>query len=302
MVNALRLNDASEIDYPQALPAIVPAADSIGDIGYDLTTWFADVNGTPYQDVVGSNSLLSSWILGDALIAEDISTLLTLPGLRGSAPEVGSFVMIGAIDDDVNELATVQSVESGFVLVRGVLDTVPKQWPIGTLVYIIPSDGSIPDRTIRSVGESVDYWLQTRTALGVLALESTPELNVTLTDRPYLPLRPANVKVAGIAFGGADLSAVSTFDVTWSNRNRLTEATQVMKWTDATTSPEVGQTTVVQLLNPSKVLIIEYAGLTGTSLTVTKSDFGAVSSGFVRVFSRRDGLRSLQSFDVAVTL
>ena len=69
--------------------------------------------------------------------------------------------------------------------------------------------------------------------------------------------------VEGTAFGIADLNGLVNANVAWSNRNRLTEDSQVLFWDGADVTPEVGQTTTIQALDMSKVLINEVTGLAG---------------------------------------
>ena len=295
--------DASELQSPEALSLVVIAADSVGDIGYELTTWFTDVNGTAYKDSLGTRVLRGSFYLPTSIPAEAQTVLASLPGYRGAVPNVGDFIVIGGGDDTVTEIATVLSIEPGaWTLKRGTLDTVPKAWIDGTQVWCIPADSIVPDQTVRSVGEVVSYWPQSRTTLGILPLDSTPEQAVTLSDRAYKPLRPVNVSVNGTSFGTVNATGATNITVTWANRNRLLEVTQVMSWTDATVAPEAGQTTTIRLYDSAGTLITSFTGLTGTSYTFAKSLFGAITSGRLKVVSVRDGIESLQGMEFQITI
>ena len=295
--------DASELQSPEAMSLIAIGADSVGDIGYELTTWFTDVNGTAFKDSLGTRTLRGFFYLASSIPAESETTLSSLPNYTGPVPNVGDFIVIGGGDDTVSEIATVLAISPGaWTLKRGALDTIPKPWIDGTQVWVIPVESVVPDQTVRSVGEVVSYWPQGRTTLGVLDLALTPEETVTLSNRAYKPLRPANVTVNGVAFGTVNATAATNITVTWANRNRLLEVTQVMSWTDATVTPESGQTTTIYLYDSAGTLITSFTGLTGTTYTFAKSAFGAISSGHLKIVSVRAGIESLQGMDFLLTI
>ena len=124
----------------------------------------------------------------------------------------------------------------------------------------------------------------------------------TLTERPWLPLRPANVKANGVGFGTSDCDGVNPIPVTWVNRNRLTEDAQVLAWDDATVTGEAGQTTTVYATTIAGTVLATHAGLSGTSYDLDPLDFGAETEGYIKVTAVRDGYESLQGHRVHVTV
>lgn len=93
-------------------------------------------------------------------------------------------------------------------------------------------------------------------------------MTITLSKRPHRPFRPANIMVNGFAFTTVNLVAATDVNVTWANRNRNVELTVPLGWTDATVSPEVGQTTSVILQRAAdNTIITQFDNLTGTSYT-----------------------------------
>src|SRR5690606_24311052 len=117
-------------------------------------------------------------------------------------PEIGSFLLIGDGTDDQTELAMLDNYNAGtdtWTIVRGVFDTVPKAWPVGTPIWYIPLSDVPMDLTERLAGEVVEYKLQSRTSQGLLPLEETPMETFELSARPYLPFRPANVVIGGVS-------------------------------------------------------------------------------------------------------
>lgn len=300
---ALKLNDPSELEYPEALAAVTVGADSDDDVNYDLVTYVTDVNGTTKRSSIGTRPFFGTFALTTPLVAESQSQLTSLPGLRGGVPSAGDFILIGTGNDEYTEICTVQTADAlGYLLNRGMLDTIPKAWPVGTRCFIIPADSIMVDPTVRSVFESTSYWLLTRTTAGALALADAPQLNISITPRPYRPNRPANVKINGVGFGAVDARAASELSVTWSNRNRILESTQALKWNEADVGGEDGQTTRIDVRTTTGTLIVSYPGLTGNSFTIPLSELGTNVNSTITVSAERDGYRSLQAHTLAVQI
>ncbi len=303
MAAALGLNDPSELQYPEVMSAVTVGPDSDDDVSYDLVSHVTDVNGTVSRGSLGTRAFHGTWVLLNGLPAEASSLIPTLTGLRGRTPETGDFILIGTGPDEQTETATVQSVDgSGWLLNRGMLDTVPREWAVGTRAFVIPAAATIGDETIRSAFEDVSYWFLTQTTQGKLDLDDAPQVNVTLSDRPYKPLRPADVKVNGTAFGVLRLESESALLVTWANRNRELESTQAMRWTDSDVSGETGQSTEIVLRRPDGSHFKTYSGLSGTSHEIPLGDVIGETRLQISVRSRREDFVSLQAASYAVTV
>lgn len=299
--NRLQVSSPSEIEYPEVITVILAAPNSADDQGFELIGEVSDTTGTVAWTSFGERQFIGSATLTVSLVAEASSNISSFTSPSGPTPLAGQLVFIGDESETEHEIALVYEVtESGWTLHRGVLDTTPKPWPNGTRIWTIPTDRDFADVTLRSEGETVDYRLLTRTSRGLLDFEDAPDETATLTARPHLPSRPANVVVNGVGFGSV-VSASSTISITWSNRNRLLETTQVLGWTDTTVTPEAGQTTTVYALDAAGNVLATHNGLSGTSYALPVSDFTGHSSGRVRVTSKRDGLESLQGHEIIIS-
>ena len=296
-------SDPGELVYPEAMTNVVVAADSNDDTNYDVVTYVADVNGTISRTNIGTRAYRSTFVLLDAIQAADQTLIPVLSGLRGAAPEVGQFVLIGTGLDDRTEICTIQSVtEAGYLLNRGVLDTVPRNWNAGTRAFVIPAANVAADPTHRSTYEDVSYWLLARTTMGILPLERAPRINATLSERPYLPNRPANVKINGVGFGTVDAEGLSSIPVTWANRNRTLESTQVFRWTDGNVAGEVGQLTEIVIRTMAGAVVKTYTNLPGTSFNIPVGDLAPYDRVSVSVTARLGGRRSLQAHALTVSI
>jgi len=179
---------------------------------------------------------------------------------------------------------------------------VPKAWPSGTPVWFLGANLNYADDHVRGAGEEVEYKLLTRTYTGILPLDDAVAAAATLTERPHLPLRPANVTVHGVDFSETAINAigVTPIVVNWANRNRLTESSVILPWTAATVTPETDQTTRVVVMDGARNVVTVNDGLVGTTYDLAAGDFAGNSVGIVRVESERDGLISLQGHELTV--
>lgn len=303
VIPALGLNDISELEYPEVISAIIVGPDSPDDTGVELVGYETTATGSPITTDLGQLPLSGVFISPALINAEVESEFEFDEGFIGDLPQIGEFVLFGSGGDEENEIGIVSDIEESiFTVSRGMLDTVPREWPVGTKMMVIPSLIS-GDLTRRSAFESVDYHLRTVTTKGILPLLNTPMQTVVLSERPHLPNRPADVMVGDTAFGTYAMGGLTTLTVTWANRNRLTEASQTPKWNDASASVEPGQTTTITILRTSDrepVAVID--GLSGTSHVLSRLDFAGEIDTIVRVTAVRDSLESLQGHEIRVTL
>lgn len=265
-------------EYPEVLAGVLATTDDADTYGYELWDEVALPNGDLEWQSLGTNNIIGRGTLDAALGAEALSTGVLFDGLTGqTAPTVGGFAIIGDDGETGNEIALIDADNGdtyGFDLVRGVLDTVPRAWPAGTPVWFVDGETLFEDPLVRSAAEEVSYKLLTRTSQGLLALGDASLESYTLTERPWLPNRPANVTAYGESWSSeaAPIDARTRPDpwvtCTWANRNRLTEDSQVLAWTDATVTPEDGQTTRIEVLAVDGTSLATHDGLTGTSFDV----------------------------------
>lgn len=295
--------DAEALAYPEVLANILAATTQQDAAFYRLMGQTVLPNGDTVAEDIGDRPLLGVTVLDVPLAAEASTLLASFPPTTGNqGPTLSGFLFIGDTSEFVQEIALIESFsEDGWVLRRGVLDTVPRAWPAGTKVWFYDIRNEIFDPDIRSEGEQALYKLLVTTSKGQLSIDDAPTIGSTLTARPHLPNRPANVIVGGVGFGGVDLSGASptVIPVTWANRNRTMEE-PVLRWTDATMTPEAGQTTTIRVVKKDGTVLTTHSGLTGTGYNIPVASFAGVYEADVQVSSARDGLESLQFHSVRV--
>ncbi|ESQ85392.1 hypothetical protein AEAC466_04295 [Asticcacaulis sp. AC466] len=295
---------AIDLQYPQTLAVALGFEPGLDTINYDLMSRIILPNGDSAWQNDGTNTIVERSLLSGPM-GPTATNLIVGGSLRSErGPVVSGFVLFQGGDEYGHELAYIHDIatDGSLTLYRGALDTIPRNWAAGTPVWFLRPNTKLTDEVvIRSAGEIAYYKMLPRTSLGRLDLDAAPQIPVAMTDRPYRPLRPANVKINGVAFADVNVSAAANIDITWATRNRTYEDGQVFNWADGATSPEYGQHTVVQVYNGG-TLVYEHAGLyLETSLSLPKDWFARYASVAIVVLSRRGDLASLQAYRTNVT-
>lgn len=238
------------------------------------------------------------FILTEPIPAQTVTTLVVPPSYDRRNLAIGSFfVFVDPTTQELQEIALVTNIfGSSVTLARGMLDTVPQEWTLGTMAWVISVNTRTLDETDRAAAESPNYKLLPITSLGRLEAGDATVRTHPLTERPHLPNRPANLKLNGAPIPGAVAPTNADMAVTWSNRNRLTETSILLMWSDGDVTPEDGQTTTIRVYDGA-TLVTTIAGVVGASRDLTLAELGDpehFDTRRIELSSVRDGLESLQ--------
>lgn len=288
---------------PDAILGVFAASDQQDTFEYDFAIQTTTPDGQTIYDVAATRSTVARGALLAPLAAEASSELEVPLMTAGEGFFPGSFLMIQGADESAHEIVLIgEPDEDGtfYTIRRGAMDTVPRAWPAGTPIWLFSFGTIFDDDIFRPEGASVDFKLLTRTSLGTLEEEGATAYEYEVTDRPYRPLRPANVKINGVGFGEIDARDVPVIQATWANRNRTTETDTLLSWTTPGVTPEVGQTTVIEIRDLEGNLVNTIDNLSGESYTFNDYDFVGLGISRVRFLAARDGLLSLQGHELLV--
>ncbi len=302
---AMGLDDPADVEMPTAYVVVIGARETEADLVFELYDEVTLPTGRVVRGSVGSWLFSGSGTLISRMAAEGETSIESLADFQGRQPQEGDYLLVGNVADGEEKCEIVlvyASDDAGFVLKRGIADTVPRNWPAGTRVWDLQNVAPFVDPTVRATGENISYWLAPTTAGGVLDLEDAPEMVVPVSNRAQRPIRPANVAVNGQNFTRVETGTDTTVTVTWANRSRTLESGVPLLWEDGNVSGESGQTTRVALLDDAGNQVHLTTDISGTSHTVTLTDFGAVTRGYIEVRAHRGGLDSLQAFRVPITI
>lgn len=286
--------NAKQIEYPEVMAGFLAAKPGKDTKGYDLLVETVDALGAPMFASFGTRNAVGWAQLSAALEPEAHSTLTEFENLVGVSPRVTDLLLIGTGEGEA-ELCMILST-TGANVRRGLADTIPRAWPIGTPVWVIPQSAVFHSDAIYSDGETLTAKFLTRTSAGRLDEEDAPEVTGELTGRPHLPLRPANVKVDGVLFENLYLGRGPDFTLTWSLRNRFSESTPPLAWDAAGVPPEDGARTFIRVLEAEGVdSIVEHNAPEGDeSFVFTRDDLAGRDGADIEITALRSGHASLQ--------
>lgn len=205
--SGVSLANLSDSSYPLVSVAVF-ADRNTGDVDYfDLVGPLIKPTGETYTGVVGTlfptsyGSTTTTW----AAKAKATITAAELSAFIGiNTPDTGDFLHVEGPDGDrSSEIVMLDSFAAGvWTLARGMFDTIPRKWPIGTRVWFINDHIQPPDLSERASGVSVSYQLLPKSPSGTLDIALAPVVSFTPSDRPYAPFRPANISM--VAVGGTE--------------------------------------------------------------------------------------------------
>ncbi len=279
--------------YPRVVSLILGQTDKPDTRSFTVFAPATLPNGDTTIASRGDFPLLSRAVINTILPKAAISSLpnTIFEAFKGNyAVGIGSFGIIGTSEKN-HEFILFSELDRDtavWTVYRGVLDTIPREWPADTPIWFPSLNRFSCDTSEIMAGETIPYQLSPETSLNLLPLDDTPITSYTATERPYLPTRPANVKINNVSFEDVTQSTSEDTIVTWSNRNRLTEDLIIKKWTDGNVTPEEGQTTIIRIRRASdNDLITEYRELTGISLNIPYSAWENENEFFVEVLAHR---------------
>lgn len=244
-------------------------------------------------------------LLGKLKQAVSSEIKMDLELLRGrTRPQVGGLGFIGPFGDSARGSGRFEYVsevvlfleeldsDGTWRIARGMLDTVPQTWPAGSHIWFVDENFDAIDPALQLADTQLEYKLPPTTSLGTRDLDLTPIVTTNRPGRPYLPYRPANVRVDGQLFGDVEVSGhdprPENIKVTWSHRNRHTEDSIYRRWDEATTAPERGQSAVVTIDGQ------DHDCDTSTQFNIDPYSTGHAEELEISVCAERDGERSLQ--------
>jgi len=197
-----------------------------------------------------------------------------------------------------NELMSIVSyVDPVLTVKRGILDTVPENHSINSVLYFW-DNYSVNDETQYVDGESLNIKITPVTGQGELPLLLAPVDTLEIKGRLARPYPPANFKINDEYFPN---TAEGSLILTWSHRDRSLQTSNVyLDFTDNSIGPEPGTLYNVRVYeNASNTLVYSNLAISGLSDSVT------VSAGFtarVELESERSALTSYQKLSHIIEL
>lgn len=291
---------------PADLAAVTPEDSMIGTVAVapNPTTYQYDlasrVQGEPAYVADTSGAFT-----GTATLAAAITPLQTTFTVTGAAyfgvDNIDEAVMI---DDEIVQLIDFDPVTSICTVARGTADTIPAAHSMGARLWTIDDD-FVPDGRLYVEGEIVEAKVLSRTSSDVLTEGEAATLEATLVGRQDRPYPPGNFEIDGqsaFAMTGQHPEPV----LTWTHRDRVLQADQLVPHEDGSIGPEAGTTYNVRVIDPSDDSVIRSTtAIAGVTWTYDSTMIAADTPPHVVLIeleSERDGKTSWQKYSVLVTI
>lgn len=284
---------AQSMTYPAVYPVVLAAPEGKDTNTYVQQAQRGSITGTgpvwqnSYDRVpVGHAALVDALPIGAVGSA-------TLTGLKGRVyAETGNYLYIGGQN---GEICLITDTSTGaLTLRRGCMDTSPRAWPAGTPVWLLDDNRHGFDEELSAYGATQNYRLLPTTTKGQLPVNLAPVISGVMSDRPFRPYPPANVRVNGDLFPSAKQLPLS---FTWSERNRILETSVILPWDGAGVPAEPGTTYTFELDafvgNQWQANSVAVRSATITAFDVSADILPSNTTAIrFRLWTEKDGLRS----------
>lgn len=248
--------------------------------------------GSAAYGSAGTGDFCPGGLLSSALPVGAAPAVITLTGFVDlDLIKIGKAAMI---DDEIVRIDDINPDAGVLTVARGCGDTVPAAHAVGSRVWCY-EDHAGYSTTEYMLGETVDAKLLTRTSQGQLDPVDATAISLIFADRQIRPLPPGNLKINGVAYPS---TVASDLVLTWSHRDRLLQADQLIDTAQADIGPEPGTTYVVRIYLDG---VLDSTSAAITVNTYTAPALSAAGSVRVEIDAQRDGYTSAQplaaSFD-----
>lgn len=254
----------NDIGYLMAI-AIDPSASR------DFTMLVSADGGTSYARVANGPWCPTALIVeGDALADAVPATVFNL-----SEGTLLDQVVVGSAAWWDGELVRVDAIDitAGTVaLGRGCADTVPISHAAGARIWFYDKQAA-QDRTQYTDGETIDVLLLTNTGAAQLDPSLANPLSVTFAQRQSRPYPPGKVRIASSAY---PTTVSGSFTVTWTHRNRVTQADQLIDTSASSVTPAPNTRYALRFLDASSTLLVERTDIGDPTATVVLNTTGNV--------------------------
>jgi len=195
--------------------------------------------------------------------------------------------IVSGTDEEIIQITAYNDTTGVMTVKRGCADTPPRSWDIGAEVAFYGEAFTTDAREYTS-GEAVDARTIARSTSAASEGAAAPIASLTTANRLGRPYPPGDVQVNGEPFWAppAPDPGMWPLVLSWVERNRLTQADQLVGHFEGTTTPEVGTTYTLRIYNNVTDALIRTVSAIAT--TTTSYDEPAVTGDPVTQFLRME--------------
>lgn len=243
------------------------------------------VGSNPFTEVAAGTWCPHATLVGAVGATETVLTFSGGSDLQDV--EVGEALLVNG---EIMRVDGLDLVAGTVTVGRGCVDTVPAAHAAGSGIWFVDA-GAAFDPTEYVDGESVDARMLTRTSAGQLSIDLAPTDTLTLDQRQARPYPPGDLQLNAARYPAELYGALTA---TWTHRDRVLQADQLVDTLAANIGPEAG-TTYTARWYLGGALVRTQAGIAGTSDAYTPPTGSGGKPVVVEVEAVRDGLASWQA-------
>lgn len=207
--------------------------------------------------------------------------------------EAGDLIQLGS---EILLLEEIDVDTSTITVKRGCIDTVPVPHAAESVAFFISDPIGTDGREYVS-GETVTARLLTTTSGGTLPVSVAPDNPIDMIARQARPYPPGNVRVNDEPCHNVD-EVDGVLNITWTHRDRLTQADQIVSHFEPNIGPEDGTTYRLSIYNASSNTLLVVLPAMGTSIFIHEDFTGPLRFELEAV---RDSLTSAQKHVFSLT-
>lgn len=241
---------------------------------------------------------LSALVVGNVSPSQATITLSNISGPGAVVP--GMWGILG------NEIVHVATIELPTItLNRGCADTIPAAHAAGTRIWLMTNGLPRDTREYTATDTIGVKGLNFTPSGGNVPIAGAEPMSVTFNWRQIRPYPPGDVRVDGVSCFAKNEHAfepgIDDLVLTWTHRDRLLQADQLIGHGFTNIGPEPGTTYRVEVYDHTETLVRTVSAISGNSYTYTRAN-GLTDlsegAGHFRLCSVRDGYDSLQSYRI----
>jgi hypothetical protein len=210
------------------------------------------------------------------------------------------------IEDEMLRIDGIDGTTKTLTVARGVADTIPATHADAERIWFREA-GIVIDDEKYEVGLIVEAKLLPATSTQVQSESIAPTYSHTMHYRQARPYPPGDVKVNDVSIyllEDPDFPTVGDREITWAQRNRLTQGADLIGHTEAEITDETDTTYHIEVFDPDDVSLRSDT-TSGSAWTYDVSMIAADGSPdhvFVEIETHRDSLLALETYRFRIPL
>lgn len=287
---------------------IMPLALQPNSLQQDFNILAKTASQSVYNDVGDGQFIFSSLVI--ETIPRSISQVIVM-----LASQIDTeFLTIGqcaVINNEIMRVNAINTETNQVTLARGCIDTVPVTHAANSRIWFYSGIATVAENSMTTT-QVLNFKLLSRTFEQEYDAALASVLNITAQQRVMRPYPPAHILINDLLY---PVSIAALNKVSWKHRNRITQGTNIVDQSAATTTRETDVTYSIKLykkITPAGAftLVAEQHGMTATEILINPTppttgldaDLSNAVEVRIELYAVLNSLQSLQQHSVDVLI